>query len=514
MKSAMYAPSFAKLTKKLLKIRNFACEIKKMARKRKELPIIKGVEITGIAAEGKALAKIKLRETDADPLVVFVPYAAPGDIVDLKVDKKKHSYAEAHITEIVKPSPLRILPKCQYFGICGGCKWQHMPYEEQLRFKRQQVVDALTRIGKVEIPDIPDTIGSDNIWSYRNKMEYTFSNKRWKTWEEIRGEMEAEEGNNALGFHIPGSFDKVLHINKCWLQDKIGDDIRNFIYEYATNNNLSFYDIKSNQGLLRTLMIRPLNSGELMVCLTFGEKNDEEITLILERLLQEFPQITTLVYVVNLKVNDSISDQDVKVFKGNGYIEEKLGDLKFRISAKSFYQTNSTQAEKLYETAAQFAGLKDNKDENRKPIVYDLYTGTGTIANYIARNSKKVIGIEYVEDAIKDAKINSQVNGINNTAFFSGDMKDVLTKEFIAENGQPDIIIVDPPRAGMHEDVVKVILDASPETIVYVSCNPATQARDLSLMDSKYKITAVQPVDMFPHTHHVENVVKLELRKV
>lgn len=483
-----------------------------MARKRKELPEIKGVEITGIAAEGKAFTKIKLKDTDESPIVIFVPYGAPGDIVDLKIDKKKHNFAEAHITRIVTPSPLRIECKCEYFTTCGGCKWQHIPYDEQLRFKKQQVVDALTRIGKIEIPEVPLTLGSENIWGYRNKMEYTFSNKRWRSWEEIRGEKEFEEGSDALGFHIPGAFDKVLHINKCYLQNVIGDKIRNFIYKYALEHKLTFYDIKANKGLLRTLMIRPLRSGELMVCLTFGEENWESMKELMDALLIEFPEITTLVYVVNLKVNDSIADQEVKEYKGKGYVEEILGDLKFRISAKSFYQTNSLQAEKLYEVAAKFAGLTEINSESEKPLVYDLYTGAGTIANYIAGKAKKVIGIEYVDDAIKDARINSEINGITNTEFFAGDMKDVLTEEFIHHHGKPDVMIVDPPRAGMHEDVVEVILKSEPKVIVYVSCNPATQARDLALMDKKYEVTDVQPVDMFPHTHHVENVVKLVRR--
>ena len=484
-----------------------------MARKRKELPEIHNVGITGIAAEGKALTKIKLKETDESPIVVFIPYGAPGDIVDLKIDKKKHSFAEAHITKLISPSPIRLNPRCEYFGVCGGCKWQHIPYEEQLKFKRQQVEDALTRIGKIEIPEVPITLGSDRIWDYRNKMEYTFSNKRWRSWEELRGETEESSETNALGFHIPGSFDKVLQINNCRLQEGIGDKIRNFVYKFAIDNNYSFYDIKNNIGLLRTLMIRPLVSGEILVCLTFGENDKEKMNKLMEALLKEFPQISSLVYVVNLKVNDSIADQEVHIFHGPGYVEERLGSLKFRISAKSFYQTNSRQAEKLYQTAAEFAGLNTHKKENNeKPIVYDLYTGTGTIANFVAGNASKVVGIEYVEDAIKDAKINSEINRINNTEFYAGDMKDVLTEEFINQHGKPDIIIVDPPRAGMHEDVVNVIIQAAPKTIVYVSCNPATQARDLAILDSKYKVTKIQPVDMFPHTHHVENVVKLELR--
>ena len=485
-----------------------------MARKSKELPELKGVYITGIASEGKALAKVKFKESDPDSIVVFVPFAAPGDVVNLKVDKKKHNYAEAHITEIVTPSSLRVKPRCDYFGLCGGCRWQHLPYDEQLKFKRQQVIDCLTRIAKVDFPEVKHTIGADPVWRYRNKMEYTFSNKRWRSWEEIRGEIPSQGSDDALGFHIPGCFDKVLHINECFLQNSIGDKIRNYIYRTSLEKGYTFYDIKGNKGLLRTLMIRPLFSGELMVCITFGENNKEKIKEILSALIKEFPEITSLNYVVNLKLNDSISDQDVITFFGEDFVEEKMGDLKFRISAKSFYQTNSLQAYKLYSTVAQFAGL--NEDTNgvlQKPVVYDLYTGTGTIANFIAKRARKVIGIEYVEDAIKDAKKNSEINSIDNTEFFAGDMKEVLTEDFIRKHGKPDVIITDPPRAGMHEDVVKVIMKAMPDVIVYVSCNPATQARDLALLDSKYKVTDVQPVDMFPHTHHVENVIRLEIKK-
>lgn len=481
-----------------------------MSRKRKDLPEIKNVEVTAIAAEGKAIAKIKLKETDTEPLVVFIPYAAPGDILNIKIDKKKHNYAEAHILEIVKPSTLRIAPRCEYFGVCGGCKWQHLPYDEQISFKRQQVKDSLQRIGKVEFPEIPSTLGSKKNWDYRNKMEYTFSNKRWRSWEEMRGEKPEEGPSVALGFHIPGSFDKVLNISKCYLQEEKGDRIRNFLFDHALEKGYTFFDIKENKGLLRTLMIRPAESGEIMVCLTFGEEDKEKIEEILSSLKNEFPDLTTIVYVINKKLNDSIADQEVIVFSGSGYIEEKMGDLKFRISPKSFYQTNSLQAEKLYETVKEFTGL--NAVKRDKPLVYDLYTGAGTIANFIAGSCSKVVGVEYVEDAIKDAKINSEINGIDNTVFYAGDMKDVLTKEFIEKEGRPDIMIVDPPRAGMHEDVVKVILEAQPATIVYVSCNPATQARDLAMLDEKYRVTKVQPVDMFPHTHHVENVVKLQLR--
>lgn len=485
-----------------------------MARKRKELPELHNVEISGVAAEGKAIARVKLRETDDSPIVVFIPYGAPGDIADIKIDKKKHSYAEGHITRLITPSPVRRHPECASFGTCGGCKWQHLPYSEQLGHKRQQVADALTRIGKVELPEIPEVLGSKSEWCYRNKMEYTFSDKKWRSWEDIRSGREFTDSPNALGFHIPGAFDKVLHISQCLLQEPLGDEIRNFIYNFAVENGYSFYNIKENHGLLRTLMLRIASTGEVMVCLTFGEEDEEKIPAILKAIKQRFPQITSLLYVINQKLNDSIGDQEVIAFDGPEYITEEMEGLKFRVNAKSFYQTNSRQAYELYKVARRFAGLDPESNTGaEKPLVYDLYTGTGTIANFVARQASKVIGIEYVEEAISDARLNSEVNGIDNTLFYAGDMKDILTDSFIASHGRPDIMIVDPPRAGMHEDVVKVILNATPDVIVYVSCNPATQARDLSLLDSKYKVTDVQPVDMFPQTHHVENVVRLELRK-
>lgn len=483
-----------------------------MARKRKELPELHEIEVTGVAAEGKALTRVKLRETDENPIVIFIPYAAPGDIVDLKIDKKKHNYAEAHITRLVSPSPLRIDARCPSFGTCGGCKWQHLPYEEQLKHKRQQVADALERIAKVELPEIKPTLGSKNVWEYRNKMEYTFSNKKWRSWDDIRSGMEFNDSGNALGFHIPGAFDKVLHIDQCFLQNRKGDEIRNFIFNFADNNGYSFFNIKENVGLLRTLMLRIASTGEIMACLTFGEDDKERIETLLNAIKERFPEITSLLYVVNKKLNDSIADQEVIPFHGPEYIVEEMEGLKFRINAKSFYQTNSRQAYELYKVARNFAGLDpDNLDGvEEKPLVYDLYTGTGTIANFVARQSSRVVGIEYVEEAISDAKLNSSVNGLDNTLFYAGDMKDILTDEFVERHGSPDVMIVDPPRAGMHEDVIKVILNAEPKVIVYVSCNPATQARDIALLDAKYKVTDVQPVDMFPHTHHVENVVRLE----
>ena len=469
-----------------------------MSRKRKELPLLEGVEITGVAAEGNAIARV-------DDYVVFVPYGAPGDVADIKLDRKKHSYAEGHIERLVRPSALRQEPRCGHFGTCGGCRWQHLPYEVQLANKQQQVVDALTRIAKVELPEISPILGSANIWGYRNKMEYTFSNKRWLSWEQMRsGEM--VDNRNGAGFHIPGAFDKVLDIEQCHLQDSIGDRIRLFVKHYGMEHGIPFYDLREQRGFLRTLMIRTLHTGEIMVVLSVGEDNPELIGEVLDAVRAEFPQITSLMYVVNTKVNDTIGDLDVQLHSGRPYVEEEMEGLHFRIGPKSFYQTNSLQAYELYKVARNFAGLTG------KELVYDLYTGTGTIANFVARQARHVIGIEYVADAIEDAKINSRANGIENTEFYAGDMKDVLTDDFIAEHGRPDVMIVDPPRAGMHQDVVDVILNASPERIVYVSCNPATQARDLSLLDKKYRVTAVQPVDMFPHTHHVENVVRLELR--
>lgn len=469
-----------------------------MSRKRKELPLLEGVEITGVAAEGKSIARV-------NDLVVFIPYGAPGDVANIKLDKKKHSYAEGHIEQLIKPSDVRIEPFCQHFGVCGGCKWQHMPYAEQLKHKQQQVKDAMERIAKIPIPEINPILGSANTKFYRNKLEYTFSNKCWLTFEEMRSGVEFTD-RNAVGFHIPGAFDKVLDIKKCWLQDNISNEIRLFIREYALSKGYTFYDIKAQHGLMRTMMVRTASTGDIMLVVVFGEDNKEQIKDVMTAISSRFSQITSLLYVVNLKVNDTIGDQKIVTFSGKDYIEEEMEELKFRVGAKSFYQTNSEQAYELYKVARGMAELTGNE------LVYDLYTGTGTIANFVARQAKKVVGIEYVEDAIADAKLNSQVNGINNTLFYAGDMKDVLTDEFVAKHGKPDVIIVDPPRAGMHEDVVNVILNAAPKRIVYVSCNPATQARDLAMLDVKYRITEIQPVDMFPHTHHVENVVGLILK--
>ena len=469
-----------------------------MSRKRKELPTLEQIEISDVAAEGNALAKV-------DGMVVFMPYGAPGDIVDIKLTKKKKNYAEGRVVKTHKLSDIRVNPKCEHFTVCGGCRWQHLPYEFQLSCKQRQVVDAIQRIAKVEAPEVSPIIGSENIWEYRNKMEYTFSNKMWLTFEQLESGEEFPD-RNAAGFHIPGAFDKVLDINKCHLQDNLGNRIRTFIKEFGKANGYSFYDLREQHGLLRTLMIRIASTGEVMVVMSFGEDNPEAINDLLTAVKNEFPEITSLMYVINTKVNDTIGDQEIITFSGRDYIEEDMEGLRFRIGPKSFYQTNSRQAYRLYSVARDFAELTGDE------LVYDLYTGTGTIANFVARNARKVIGIEYVPEAIEDAKINSQVNGIDNTLFYAGDMKDVLTDSFIETHGRPDVMIVDPPRAGMHEDVVNVILNAAPHRIVYVSCNPATQARDLALLDAKYRIDAIQPVDMFPHTAHVENVVSLTLR--
>ena len=472
-----------------------------MSRKKKALPLLEKVTITDVAAEGKALAKV-------NDMVVFVPYVVPGDVVDLQVKRKKNKYAEAVAVKFHEFSPKRAVPFCQHYGVCGGCKWQCLTYEDQIKYKQKQVTDNLTRIGKVELPEISPILGSEKTEFYRNKLEFTFSDKRWLTEEEVKAEVQYDQ-MNAVGFHIPGAFDKVLAIEKCWLQDDISNQIRNTIRDYAYEHGLAFYNIRNHEGLLRNLMIRTSSTGELMVLLQVRVshgKDLDETKKLLAHVADKFPQITSLLYVVNNKCNDTINDLDVEVFKGNDHIFEEMEGLRFKVGPKSFYQTNSEQAYNLYKVAREFAGLTGDE------LVYDLYTGTGTIANFVSRKAKKVIGIEYVPEAIEDAKVNSAINNITNTLFYAGDMKDMLTQDFINEHGRPDVIITDPPRAGMHNDVIDVILFAEPKRIVYVSCNPATQARDLSLLDAKYKVMAVQPVDMFPHTHHVENVVLLEIR--
>ena len=479
--------------------------------KKKNLPLIESVEITGVAAEGKALVRI-------DDIVTFVPNCVPGDIVDLQITKKKHSFMEARVVRVVKPSPVRCEARCRHFGACGGCKWQILPYEEQLRYKQQQVVDNLTRIGKIELPEISPILGSKHIYGYRNKLEFTCSDRKWITsneLEELKRNNEELRIEPGIGFHIPNCFDKVLDITECHLMPDINNRIRNGVREYARTHDLTFYNEHTHEGLLRTLILRNNHKGELMLIVVFGEqiKNQKsKIKNFLEFLHNEFKEVISLLYVENLKFNDTIGDQEVHVYFGQDHIIEDMENLQFKVGPKSFYQTNTEQAYELYKVAREFAFDQLPTTNDQRPLVYDLYTGTGTIANFVARQAREVIGIEYVPEAIEDAKVNSQINGIENTRFFAGDMKDILNDDFVRQHGRPDVIITDPPRAGMHEDVVNVILHAAPKRIVYVSCNPATQARDLQLLNAKYRVTKIQPVDMFPHTQHVENVVQLVLK--
>ena len=542
-----------------------------MARKKKPLPLLENITITDFAAEGKSIARV-------DDMVVFVPWVVPGDVVDLQVRRKKHSFMEAEAVRYHQYSPMRTKPFCQHFGVCGGCKWQQLPYEEQLKMKQQQVYDQLTRIGKVQLPEFSDhrsecggafrpILGSVKTQEYRNKLDFGCANKRYLTKEQFKSlecrTERVEKDVPAIGFHITGAFDKILPIEKCWLMDDLHNQIRNEVYDYAIANGLSFFDLRQQVGLLRDVIIRNSNSGEWMVIFQFhldtspgGEnrwesEDGKKALALMQHIADKFPQITSLMYLDNQKCNDTIGDQEILVFKGNDHIIETMEDLRFKVGPKSFYQTNTEQAYHLYSVVREFAfkslecrtesvecrtesvecrtesvefatALLDAQPSvaaaNSKlstlnsPLIYDLYTGTGTIANFVARKAKQVIGIEYVPEAIEDAKINSQLNGIDNTLFYAGDMKDILTDEFIQEHGRPDIIITDPPRAGMHPDVVKTILNTRPRRIVYVSCNPATQARDLQLMDEYYRVSEVQPVDMFPHTPHVENVVLLTLK--
>ena len=478
-----------------------------MARKKKELPLLEKVTITDVAAEGKALARV-------NDMVVFVPYVVPGDVVDLQVKRKKHSYAEAVAVKFHEYSPLRSEPFCKHFGVCGGCKWQCLKYEEQIRYKQKQVTDNLVRIGKIELPEISPILGSEQTEHYRNKLEFTFSNKRWLTQEEVEKDFKYDQ-MNAVGFHIPGAFDKVLAIDECHLMDDICNRIRNGVRDYAYEHGYTFFDLRSQEGMLRNMMIRIAEDENdrsikgLMVVMQFkivAPEEEAQMKQLLQFMADTWPEITSLIYVINNKCNDTIGDLPIHVFKGDDHIIEEMEGLKFKVGPKSFYQTNSRQAYNLYKVTREFAGLTGDE------LVYDLYTGTGTIANFVSRKARQVIGIEYVPEAIEDAKVNSAINGIDNTLFFAGDMKDILNQEFINQYGRPDVIITDPPRAGMHNDVIDTILFAEPKRIVYVSCNPATQARDLSLLDVKYKVLRVQPVDMFPHTHHVENVVLLELK--
>lgn len=469
--------------------------------KKKNLPLFHDIEITGVAAEGKAMTRI-------DNCVVFVPYCVPGDIVDLQITKKKHSFMEARVERFVKLSEVRTEPRCRHFGECGGCKWQILPYEQQLAYKQQQVVDNLTRIGKLELPPISPILGSKQIYEYRNKLEFTFADRKWVSWDMINeaGGIENIDLSYGLGFHIPSCFDKVLDIEECHLMAPINNRIRNDIRDYARQHSLSFYNEHTHQGLLRNMIVRTNNQAQVMLILAFGEPVNQDAQQLMQHLHDTFPEIISLMYTVNLKLNDTIADLPILTFFGQDHLIETMEQLSFKVGPKSFYQTNTLQAYELYKVVRRFANLQGNE------LVYDLYTGTGTIANFVARQARQVIGIEYVEDAIRDARVNSELNHIDNTLFFAGDMKDLLTPDFVNTHGRPDVIITDPPRAGMHEDVVNTILMAAPEKIVYVSCNPATQARDLMMLNQDYVITQVQPVDMFPHTHHCENVVLLERR--
>lgn len=457
--------------------------------------LLENVVIEAVAAEGKALAHV-------DGAVLFVEFAVPGDIVNVKVTKKKKNYMEGFIQELVQPSKDRLKPFCEHFGICGGCKWQPLPYELQLQAKQQQVQDQLVRIGHLQVPEIKPILPSENITFYRNKLEYTFSSKRWIYSDEDPDALTPEE-KSGLGFHVGRFFDKVLDINTCWLQPEPSNSIRLFIKKYALENKLEFYNIRENTGYLRNIIIRNNKAGDVMLTVCFAYMDMDVMSRMLDSISEAFPQIKSLNYVINSKLNDSIADLECVCYKGADAIWETMGRLKFKIGPKSFFQTNSMQSFRLYEVAKDFAQLTGNE------VVYDLYTGTGTIAQFVSDKASKVIGIEYVEEAINDARLNAEANGIDNCTFFAGDMKDILTSKFVSEHGRPDVMIIDPPRAGMHPDVIKVILEAEPERIVYVSCNPASQARDLAVLAEKYEIVEIQPVDMFPHTIHVENVCAL-----
>jgi 23S rRNA (uracil1939-C5)-methyltransferase len=463
------------------------------------MPLLEKVRITDIGAEGNAIARI-------DNQVVFVPMLIPGDVVDIRVRKKRRKFIEGTVVRFHEYSPDRIKPRCVHFGVCGGCKWQHLPYEKQLQFKEKQVKDNLIRIGKVDIPDSDPIMGSEEIFYYRNKLEYTFSDKRWLTREEMNSDND-QINEDALGFHIPGMFDKVLDIRECHLQPEPSNAIRDAVRRYAHRKSLAFFNLRQQSGFLRNLIIRNTSNGKVMVIVVFYLDEKERIEGLLDFLASEFRQIISLFYIINTKQNDSLADQVPVLYKGEDHLLEEMNGLKFRIGPKSFYQTNTKQSLRLYKVARDFATMKGNE------VVYDLYTGAGTIANFIADSAQKVIGIEYIDEAVRDAVINSEINNIRNTRFFSGDIRSLLNDQFISENGNPDIIITDPPRAGMHEDVVKQIINASAGKVIYISCNPSTQARDISLMSEYYVVTRIQPVDMFPHTHHVENVILLEKKR-
>lgn len=471
----------------------------KMARRKKKSYIFENIEVIDAAAKGKSVAKTE------DGKVIFLTNAIPGDIVDIKTGKKRKSYFEGKAIKFHKLSERRAKPACQHFGVCGGCKWQHMQYDSQLYFKEKEVVQNLKRIGHLELPKITPILGCKKTYFYRNKMEFSFAKKRWLTYEEIQNEGEIDR-NNACGFHISGMWDKILDIEKCHLQEEPSNEIRNFIKNFCIENNIEFYDPREQTGLVRTMMIRISSIGEIMLVIQFFANDTPKIELLLQAIDAKFKNITSLQYIINNKGNDSIYDQDVILYKGRNHIFEEMEGLKFKINAKSFYQTNSDQAYELYKITRDFAGLKGDE------LVYDLYTGTGTIAQFIAKKAKKVIGVESVPEAIADAKQNAKNNNIDNVDFFVGDMAKVFTKEFIEKNGKPDVIITDPPREGMHKKVVEQILNIAPKKIVYVSCNSATQARDLAILNETYKISKTQAVDMFPQTHHVENVILLEKR--
>ena len=470
----------------------------RMARKNRK-QVFTNLEVIDAGAKGKTVAKAP------DGKVVFLSNAVPGDVVDVQTFKKRKAYYEGKAIAFHKLSDKRTEPKCEHFGTCGGCKWQHMSYDSQLFYKQKEVTNNLTRIGHIELPEVTPILGSAEQYFYRNKMEFSFSDSRWLTLEEIQSDEDLGD-RNALGFHIPGMWDKILDVKKCWLQVDPSNAIRNSVKQFAINNNLEFFNTRNQTGLLRTMMIRTTSIGEIMVLIQFFKEDSEKRKLLLDHLKNTFPEITSLQYVINGKANDTIYDQEVICYHGRDHIFEEMEGLKFKINAKSFYQTNSEQAYELYKITRDFARLTGNE------LVYDLYTGTGTIAQFVAKNAKHVVGVESVPDAIVAAKENAQLNNIDNVEFYVGDMKNVFNQEFINTHGQPDVIITDPPRDGMHKDVVKQILNISPEKIVYVSCNSATQARDLALMDDVYKVTKTQAVDMFPQTHHVENVVLLERR--
>ena len=486
-----------------------------MKYRKKPLPILERIEISDIAAEGKALAKV-------NDLVVFVPWVAPGDVVDIQLTRRKNSYAEGKAVYFHQYATERAVPFCEHFTVCGGCKWQHIPYEAQLRYKQKQVADQLTRIGKIYPEEMLPIIGSEQQTLYRNKLEFTFSNRRWLTTDELNTKFENPGLDEDLpvtdqsdsrtsfkldcaGFHIPCKFDKVLDIHKCWLQDDISNHIRLFIKEFCIKQSYPFFDLRVQTGFIRTLIIRTSTSGEVMIIVVLNEDNDEKREKLLNAVKANFPEITSLLYVINNKCNDTITDLDVLTFSGKEHLLEKMDDLQFKVGPKSFYQTNSRQACRLYTIVREFAGLTGHE------TVYDLYTGTGTIAAFIADKARKVIGIEFVPEAIEDARVNAALNGLTNIDFFVGDIKNLLTVTFMDTHGKPDVIITDPPRSGMHDDVTDTLLTAAPKRIVYVSCNPATQARDLNRLSARYRVCKVQPVDMFPHTHHVENIALLEL---